>query len=958
VKLNKLAQAVSLICIVSPALAQVAPVTADAGKPQKLEKVEVTGSSIKRVQDEGSLPIQVITREEIERRGIVSAEQLIASLDSNGNGLDNLASNADVVAGQARGNNGSSAANLRGQGAAATLILLNGRRIAAHGLNGGVVDLNSIPFAAVERVEVLKDGASAIYGTDAIGGVINFILRKNFKGLTLQAFTDTTEHKGGNIFRLSAVGGVGDLDKDGYNVMISLARSQNQELKGNQRSFVNTFQPDRGLSVDTRGAPFATAFAIGSVRTILSSRTTPTSAITNNLGPIQPGTTVRMNGINALDLPGQPGCTAIDGMSAYDEILWATPAAKWGCAWDTGRAAAIQQPVTSSNLVSRANFKFGDHLAYAEVTASQVESRKSFSNQQISSSTSSTNPYFNLVYPSTAPGYNYVFNSIVALFPSIEENRGQGIAYRWRCIDCGRREIETDTETARLLIGAEGPIGTWDYRVGLSQAYSDSRSTLGGGYFFNDLLRPALLSGEINPFLRPGETQTARALALLEGASARGTKLYGGKFTLSQVDASVSGPVFKMPAGDMMAAVGTDIRTEKYKFQGDERDLATQRAIFNAPFDNINALGGVKRDIVAVYAEVLIPILKSLDVTVAGRSDRYTGFGRSNNPKVSFRFSPIEQFLLRGSYNTGFRVPTFNQLFNGITESPYSGKDLVDPAKCPTLIVSATPGCESITPNTLFGGKRDLGPEKTKQGTFGVVLSPLKNLLANIDWWRIQRTGTIQTLSLTDLVQNSALFPANFIRDSSGTLVAIDERWVNAGETITSGVDLGARYDGKLGDGRYTASIDGTYLLTKKSRLLVNAPFGASEIGTFTRSGDLGLRWKHTAAFTYRQGDWSTTLTQSYRSGYKDAVLPGVENGSVVPSQYNPKVKNYTLYNLSATYSGVKNMKFTGGIKNLFDKDPPFSAAYDSDTGAGSSWEPRVADPRLRSYTLLVSYDF
>ena len=162
------------------------------------QRVEITGSSIKRIASEGSLPVQIITRQDLERQGIVTAEQLISSLSVNGNGLDNLASNADVVAGAARGNNGASCANLRGQGCAATLVLLNGRRIAAHGLNGGVVDLNSIPMAAVERIEILKDGASAIYGTDAIGGVMNFILRKNFSGLEAQAFADVTEAGGGS----------------------------------------------------------------------------------------------------------------------------------------------------------------------------------------------------------------------------------------------------------------------------------------------------------------------------------------------------------------------------------------------------------------------------------------------------------------------------------------------------------------------------------------------------------------------------------------------------------------------------------------------------------------------------------------------------------------------------------------------------------------------------------------
>ena len=151
-KLTPLASAIALLSLSAAALAQ----------PATPQRVEITGSSIKRIAAEGALPIQVISRQDMERQGIVTAEQLINSISSNGSGLDNLASNADVVAGAARGGNGLSAANLRGQGAASTLVLLNGRRVAAHGLTGGVVDLQSIPFAAVERVEILKDGANGI----------------------------------------------------------------------------------------------------------------------------------------------------------------------------------------------------------------------------------------------------------------------------------------------------------------------------------------------------------------------------------------------------------------------------------------------------------------------------------------------------------------------------------------------------------------------------------------------------------------------------------------------------------------------------------------------------------------------------------------------------------------------------------------------------------------------------
>ena len=140
--------------------------------------------------------------------------------------------------------------------------------------------------------------------------------------------------------------------------------------------------------------------------------------------------------------------------------------------------------------------------------------------------------------------------------------------------------------------------------------------------------------------------------------------------------------------------------------------------------------------------------------------------------------------------------------------------------------------------------------------------------------------------------------------------------------------------------------------------LPIYSDFGPSEIGKFLFTGDLGLKWKHTANVTYKQGDWSTTLLNVYRSGYKDQVLPGVANGVVHPSDLNPDVKAYSIFHLSLSYTGVPNTTITAGIKNLFDKDPPFAITYDSNSGAGSTWEPRVADPRGRSFTLLVNYKF
>lgn len=927
------------------------------------QRVTITGSSIKRIAVEGALPIQVITGAELTKQGITNAEQLVLELSTNGNGLDNLASNADVVGGAQRGNNGASSANLRGQGSNATLILLNGRRLAAHGLNGGVVDLNQIPMAAVERIEILKDGASSTYGTDAVGGVINFILRTNFEGALVRATADITQAGGGNIFNGGLVGGWGSLDKDGFNVLATLGVRKAKALRGDQRDFVNTFQPDRGLSVDTRGTPFATIFPLAG---------TMFPAAGNF--PLIPGTTTRASGgLNVLDLPGQPGCGAITDQAPYAELLWNAPTAALSCAWDTGRAAVLQQPVTSTNLVLRGTLMAGQHMLAADVTASKTESAKRFSHIQLIPNTTTQQ----LRYPrnpSSQASYDRVFDMLLAAFPGdiTEAQRGQTLSYRWRCIECGPREVETEADTLRIAFTAEGPLfGGWDYRAGLLQAKSEAKSKLGGGYYFRGTtgtgapdgagLIPALNSGRVNIFLFPGQTQSADGLAALEEGSARGVVLYGGEFTMTQTDVSASGPVFKLPGGDALLALGVDLRTEKYKFNGDERETAAQRTIIGAAFDQSNILPSTKRDVKAVYGELLLPLIKGLETTLSVRQDRYDGFGTTTNPKVSGLWKPSNSFLIRGSYGTGFRVPTFNQLYNGAIGSLYTGTALVDPLTCPSGRPSTTvPGCEFIdrAADIINGGKTDLGPEEAKMRSVGFIWEPLNNLSIGLDWWSIKREGTIQTLSLTQLIDNYALFPERFIRNAQGALIAVDQRWINAGETETEGVEVNLRGAFNAMGARLSAGLDGTYLLKKRSRLVTSAPFGPSEIGQFSFAGDLGLRWKHSAFVTYTRGEWSSTLSQTFRSGYNDQVLPGVTAGRVSPPNWKPKVDSYTTYNLGITYAGIKNLTLTAMVKNLFDKDPPFAITYDSNFGSGSSWEPRVADPRGRSFVLTAQYSF
>jgi iron complex outermembrane receptor protein len=571
------------------------------------------------------------------------------------------------------------------------------------------------------------------------------------------------------------------------------------------------------------------------------------------------------------------------------------------------------------------------------------------------------NPQSGMAYPSSGADYNRVFNALVAYFPALEVNRGLPLGFRWRALPGGNREIRTISDTSRYLLGLEGPLplpfaffSEWEYRAGLAQSKSKSKSRLLNGYYYTLPFAKLITDGILSPF---SYTPSQAAVDGLKKASATGVELYGGTFTTTTADFTTSGPLFKLPAGTVSAALGFDYRKEEYFFAGDPRpNVSTvDSLIFNAPFDNgLATAGTLSRDIYAFFAELQIPLWKNLDLNVAARRDDYTGFGATTNPKYTLRYNPIEQLLFRGSYSTGFRVPTFKQQFDPSFETIYAGVDLVDP-----LTGVAIP---ANTLNTINGGKADLKPEEAKLKSVGVVISPVKNITFGVDWWSVERTGTIQSLGTSVILQNYQLFPDRIIRagGTTGAITKIDVRPLNAGATITKGLEYTARGDFGLWGGKFAVDANVTQLLEKKSRLIASAPFGLSEVGRFTRASDIGLKWKYTTAVSYRKGKWSGRISQIFRAGYLDYVPPGIANGTFLPfaPDYKAKVDEYITYNASVTYRLNKDFTIIAGIKNLLNEDPPFSIAYDTNTGAGSSWEPRVADPRGRSFTLSVEYKF
>ena len=936
-----------------------APVAAQEVDPSSstttLEKVTVTGSRIKRTDVEAALPVTIIHKQEIDAQGITSAEQLLQFLNIAGNGADGLTSAAvDMDLGELRGTAGVSGANLRGQGSDATLVLLNGRRVATHGLRGQAVDLNSLPFAAIDRVEVLRDGASAMYGTDAIGGVVNFITRSDYQGITLNAGLDVTQDGGGNIYNYSILGGIGDLDTDRWNAWGTVNYRRAELLRSGERDFANSFQPDRGVSPDTRGTPFATV-------------TNATGGIIND-SLTDPDGGGAMRYINILNLPGGAGCeNGGDSMGPYDYRLWDGASSKYACAWDYPAAQALQQPQESVQFLGRATFRIGDsHQFYAEAMGSRVETRREYEPLQLTSSASATavlDP--STWYPLNAytqETYDGIYDALAGYFGTANLIYGNAIPYRWRCVACGPRQIETTTKAYRMLAGLEGSIGTWEYDAGLSRASSRAESVLAGGYYFSSGLKEVLGSGLLNPFLMPGQQQNPEGVAALQAASATGIHLYGGESTVTTLDASFSGGLgFNLWAGEVQLATGIEMRREEFEFGGvqvlDGVPL-NYDTIYQAPFDETSELPEVHRDVKAVYAEAYLPIVKTLDVTLAVRHDEYDTFGGTTNPKYSFKWQPIDALAFRGAYSTGFKVPEFTKLFAGVNEVDYFGLDLADPASCPGGIAnSAVPGCEVIHPTIITGGKTDLQPEESKQMSLGLVYAPTDNFNISLDWWEIERTNTIRSPSLPTLIDNYDLFAANWIRDSGGEVTAIDRRFINSGGTLMSGVELDANLTGELAGGRWQLNFNGSYIDSFKEKPLANEPYSDNKVGEYVQFYNLPLEWKHTLSFGWNKGDWTHTLTQIYRSGYKDEEPVSVANGSYIPVDWNPDVDDYLVYNYSMSWTGLENTRFTFGVRNLLDTDPPFTA-HQVDFASGAAWEPRVADPRGRSFNLMVEYRF
>ena len=910
---------------------------------QNTQRIEITGSSIKRLAGEGALPVQVITASELSSKGLVTAEDLLRQLGINATGADSATSNNNVFGSDTdRLTGGSANANLRGLGPGSTLVLLNGRRISSQGMSGGAVDLNAIPMAAVARIEILKDSASAIYGTDAIGGVINFILKKDLVGVELKLdYAQPLESSGGTTRRASIAGGFGSLERDRYNVLASLTLDRNDVLRGNERAWADGFQPERRLSPDSSSHPFANV--LGNSTAVAGTALGGTTGTAGST--VGTGDAVRYTRVNLLALTDD--CDDIATGVRYQAQLWNATASstRYLCNTDYGAQYMLAPKKEAYNLLTRGTFAISNnHTAFVELTASRTSVTAELTPSQFSTTNAANNHY-----PVAGPHYLNLAASGVNQFDPTKP-----IAYRWRMQDFGYRTLENVADNKRLLLGVDGTAGAYDYRLGLSSAKAEGWTNLIDGYANMGRLNDALRTGTLNPWVRPGQTQTPAAMALIESIKAHG-KLQGGETSLQQFDGALSGQLFKLPAGSLDFAVGFDLRKESYQFAPETgtftcsdsladaltaSDPTKTKIVYNCPGNS--AVPKVSRNVEALFAELAVPVFKGLDLQLAVRHDRYSDFGGTTNPKIAFRYQPSDLVLFRGSLNTGFRAPSFQQLSTN-TAPRLDTADFADPVLCPTDPTQCT-----LRVNYTDTGNPALTPEKSKQGTLGVVVSPTRDLTLFADYWRVDLDDRIKKLTLNELKLNYALFSDKFVRDGAGRITLVNAGWVNAADSSTRGIDWGGSYQLKLESGLWTANLSGTHMLSHKERTIATQPL-QELVGEFG-SRTLYLRDKLNADIGWAFGDWATTFSAVYKSSYLDEDLTRFGT----PRR---TVESYTTFNLFGSYKGIKNLVISAGLRNVFDKAPPFTY-HNVDNVVGAGWDPRVADPSGRTLALSVRYTF
>jgi iron complex outermembrane receptor protein len=912
---TRLAAAVS--AAVGAGLTAVLPATVLA--QTTMDRVEITGSLLRRVEAETALPVTIIKAEDLVKQGVTTAEQAVQRIAAN-------QSNFGVSQAIGATTGGKAEADLRGLSAASgtnankTLVLLNGRRIANHAFDAAAADLNAIPLSAIDRIEVLRDGASAIYGTDAIGGVINFILRRDYQGIDISAETQRPQKDGGETDRVNLTAGFGSLSKNRFNVLASLDWRKQKVLEAAQRDFSNT-----GI--------------LGTTRADITAGTSGTSF---------PGD---LNGFE----PTAPNCAppgSIPRFSNPDNTgTFET------CRYDFTRDIDIIPENEQLTGLLRGSLALGSHIASLEYLRAKNEATSRVAAAPTSHLMPQSSPFFPAGAPLTPGGIPDLNNPGGPNVPG-------GVA-NWRQIPAGKRTSGDDTTTQRLMGELQGAFGAWEYRTAIGQSRNKSAASVKRGYVNDDLMAAGVFNGVINPF----GAQTAAGQAAIDAAQVVADTLIGEN-KVRFLDARVTTDLAQLPAGPLAMAVGAEYRKEESFFEA----TPITAALPSLGIDSESDTKG-DRNVKALFAEFSIPVIRNLDLTLAARHDRYSDFGSTTNPKFGVRYQPVQQLLMRGSYNKGFRAPTLYEIYQPFSLT-FTTDNYDDPVLCPggAPVPPASAGVvcgqqvlqRNSGPVGIGRPAATLSPEKSDAYTVGFLVEPMATLSFGLDYWSLKIKEQIAGIPEQAIFGDPAKYSGRFVRCSQlapgpgpgidradidvclnfptfDPIAYIDTPTENLGQLKVRGIDV--TFGWRIGAtpyGAFAVSIDGTYVDQYKYQRERGGEY-FSAAGSYSDNAPV-FRWQHVASLNWNAGAFGTVLTNRYKSGYRDqGGDPGVS------------VRHYSVFDLSVTWTGIRNLTVSAGALNLFDEVPPRSVQA---TTFQRGYDPRFTDPRGRTFVARIGYKF
>ena len=861
------------------------------------QQVIVTGSNVRRTDTETPSPVQVLTAADIKNSGYTSIGEVLHNITANNMGSLSQSAPSAFAA-------GGSGVALRGLTVGATLVLIDGHRMASYPMpddgERDFVDISSIPIDAIERIEVLKDGASAIYGSDAIAGVVNVILKKSFTGLTMSAETGASSHGDGATQHASITTGWGDLSKDGQNAYISVEGRHANSIWLKSRPYLarTDWTPYGGANLTqgtdsgadsgaSSGAGSGTGYLVdGHGNKTYYPGCTATQAAADQCGYRNPYQTLSPSTTN-LDVLGRYTRNLSDGWQMnFQGSMLRSEAHQVGL-FNNAAATGVGSGGNGGGLNL---FHFGPGSAPTPAFPNSFP--------------------FVLTVPSTYPG-----NTTGDTAALVDDFR-----------DIGPLEQTVVSTSYRAVAELAGSIGEWDVNGSVGYTRVATKASF-HHYIDFPALQDALNSGS---YLVDGTNSAAELGAVAPGASSTSTN------ELSFLSARGTRTLADLPGGPLALGIGADFTHRQLK------ELFPPSFVSGAQAIGIYSFAEGKQTVSAAYAELVAPVTKQLEIDVAGRVDHYDTTGTSTTPKAGFKFTPVQEFTLRGTFSKGFRAPNPAEVGNAGSTSGFVG-NLHDPVYCPNGQVQPNLPAGMLDPchialQELQLSAPHLKPEKSTAFTLGTIFEPNKTYSATLDYYHI--TIRNQIISVGQLGQlgldDAATLGTTIYRDSSQNILYDTYPFINANTTTTSGLDLDVvgKYDLHEA-GRLKAEVQVSYMLQYDLTAQGVTYHLAGTHGPAFVSEDTGTpRTRGAFTLTWGKGPLEIAGTVNYISHYTvtdpsegipdcASALSSVFRDGNVPSKFC-HVGSFTELNVVARYTWNTHLQLHAGVTNLLNKKAPY----------------------------------